>query len=155
MLSKLLIILLIILIYIGGNIKISDSFTIDEYVDVEIRGEIRNPGIFHVARNSSFNDLLTQIELTDDADISSISLFERLNYHDVIVIPKKTEDKKISINSADLNELMALPGIGEKTAMKIIEYRISNGGFKNIEDIKNVSGIKEKTFDKFKDFITL
>lgn len=64
------------------------------------------------------------------------------------------ENTKVSINNASQTELMTLSGIGEKTALKIIEYRTQNP-FKNIEDIKNVSGIGDALFEKIKDFITI
>lgn len=61
----------------------------------------------------------------------------------------------VSINNGTQEELELLPGIGEATALKIIEYRNTNGPFKNIEDIVNVSGIGEKKFEQIKEFITL
>ena len=64
-------------------------------------------------------------------------------------------DNKISINTASLEELQTLPGIGESKAKAIIEYRKPNGGFKEIEEIKNISGIGDSTFEKFKEYITL
>ena len=60
------------------------------------------------------------------------------------------ENTKISINTASLEELMTLSGIGEKTATKIIEYRKENL-FENFEDIKNVSGIGDSLYEKIKD----
>ena len=62
---------------------------------------------------------------------------------------------KININSASLNQLDSLPGIGPAYAQRIIDYRSANGGFKSIEEIKNIKGIGDKTFDKFKDQITI
>lgn len=63
------------------------------------------------------------------------------------------ESKKININAATLEELDSLSGIGEATAKAIIEYREKNGGFKTIEEIMNVSGIKENKFNRIKDSI--
>ena len=63
--------------------------------------------------------------------------------------------KKVSINTATLEELMTLEGVGESKAKAIIEYRESNGLFKALEDIKNVSGIGDSLFDKIKENITL
>ena len=60
---------------------------------------------------------------------------------------------KISINTASLEELMTLKGIGEAKAKKIIDYRNTNGYFEKIEDILNVSGIGESIFNKIKDNI--
>lgn len=64
-------------------------------------------------------------------------------------------DNKISINTATLEELQTLPSIGESKAKAIIKYREENGGFKSIEEITNVSGIGESTFENFKDYITI
>lgn len=70
---------------------------------------------------------------------------------------KKTEtsNTKISINSATLEELQKLDGIGKSKAEAIINYREEKGKFKTIEEIKNVSGIGESAFAKIKDNITI
>jgi len=62
---------------------------------------------------------------------------------------------KVNINTATAEELDALPGIGPTKAQAIIDYRNQNGNFKNIEDIKNVKGIKEGEFSKIQDRITI
>lgn len=64
-------------------------------------------------------------------------------------------DKKISINTATVDLLMTLPGIGEGKAKNIISYREEHGKFFSIEDIMNVSGIGEAVFEKIKDYITI
>lgn len=64
-------------------------------------------------------------------------------------------NSKVSINTATLEELMTLEGIGESKAKSIIEYREKNGDFKVIEDILNVSGIGEGLFAKIKENITV
>lgn len=61
---------------------------------------------------------------------------------------------KVNINTATQTELEELPGIGPSTALKIIQYRDENGKFKNIEDIKEVSGIGENKYSNIKDLIT-
>ena len=65
-----------------------------------------------------------------------------------------TPTGKISINTATMEELMTLTGIGEAKAKDIISYREKNGPFKTIEDIKNVSGIGDSLFAKIKENIT-
>ena len=65
------------------------------------------------------------------------------------------KDTKISLNKGTLEELLTLPGIGESKAKAIIKYREENNGFKTIEEITNISGIGEATFEKFKDYITI
>lgn len=66
-----------------------------------------------------------------------------------------SKDNKVSINTGTLEELQTIPGIGESKAKAIIEYREQNSGFKSIDEIKNISGIGEATFEKFKEFITI
>ncbi len=70
---------------------------------------------------------------------------------------EETNEKqvKVNINTANLEKLQTLPGVGESTARKIIEYRENNGKFTNIEDIKNVSGIGESKYNSLKDNITI
>jgi comEA protein len=67
--------------------------------------------------------------------------------------PAATE--KINLNSATIDQLQSLPGIGPATAKGIIEYRTKAGKFNRIEEIMNVKGIGEKKFQKIKDRLTL
>ena len=62
---------------------------------------------------------------------------------------------KININTATVQELQLLPGIGEALAQRIVDYRETNSNFKTIEELMNVSGIGEKKFDSVKEFITV
>lgn len=61
----------------------------------------------------------------------------------------------ININSASASELDTLEGIGPAYAQRIIEYREGSGGFKSIEEIKNIKGIGDKTFEKIRSNITI
>lgn len=65
----------------------------------------------------------------------------------------QTEDKRVNLNTATLEELDALPGVGPSTAKNIIAYREAHGGFAAPEEIMNVKRIGEKTFGKLKEFI--
>ena len=67
----------------------------------------------------------------------------------------KNKDEKININTASLEDLLKISGIGESKAKNIIEYRETNGQFKNIEEIKNINGIGDSLFNKIKDNITI
>ena len=141
---------------------IINTFNLDVYnyannkIEVEVKGNVKNEGIYELEAGSCFNDLLSLIELKDDSDISSYSLSMPLYNKQVIVIDMiDTSLNKISINTASKNELITLPGIGDKTADLIIEYRNTNNGFKYIEELLNIKGIGEKKFEKIKDRISL
>ena len=122
--------------------------------------------------------------LTEDADLKNINLAYVIEDGMKIYIPKnsdnnevkddtnlyvykeknntinsdninlETQNNKIDINTASQTELETLPGIGTSTALKIINYRKENGKFKNIEEIKNVSGIGDSKYSKIKDLIS-
>ena len=62
---------------------------------------------------------------------------------------------KVNINTATETQIALLPGIGPKLAAEVVNYRTNNGGFKTIEDIKKVSGVGDKKFEKIKDFVVL
>lgn len=61
---------------------------------------------------------------------------------------------KININTATAAQLTELPGVGEKLAARIVEYRQKSGGFKSIQEIMNVKGVGEKNFAKLQPFLT-
>ena len=145
-----------------------------ETIMVDIKGEIQNPGTYELEIGNRIIDVINKSGgLTDDADVRSINLSEKLEDEMLIVIPSKEEsvnnqpainsknntnvnqaqDSKISINTANVSTLMTLKGIGQKKAESIVEYREKNGLFKKIEDITNVSGIGNSIFDKIKDYI--
>ena len=74
------------------------------------------------------------------------------------LLEEETEEKitgKVNLNEADIEALQTLDGIGEVKAKAIIDYRDKNGPFKQIEDIKNVSGIGDSVYEKIKENITV
>lgn len=137
---------------------------------VEIKGEVVKPDVYWLEEDSIVQDLLTLAGgLTGEADITSINRAEKLNNHDVLVVPNKNSNEGnnlrnnndisrkdlVNINKANEEELKTLNGIGASKATAIISYREKNGEFKNIEDIKNVKGIGESCFEKIKDKIRI
>lgn len=67
----------------------------------------------------------------------------------------KAPNKKVNLNTATLQELDLLPGIGEELGKRILAYRKSNGNFSSIEELTKVRGIGEKTFEKLKNLVTV
>lgn len=67
--------------------------------------------------------------------------------------PVPSESGRMDLNSATLEELDTLPGIGPVLAQRIIDYRESQGGFQSVEELVNVSGIGEKTYEKLADLV--
>ena len=110
---------------------------------------------------SKEDSLFALYSSNDPEDSSLISDLEIkksvLELSDTIAYVKKNysslTEKSIDINTAGMNELVRLPGIGEKTAEKIIELRIKRGKFKRIEELMDVKGIGEVKFNKIKKFL--
>lgn len=142
---------------------------------VDIKGAVINPGVYTVTGEERVIDIIEKAGgLLEDADIVKVNLSQKVMDEMVIYIPKIGEevlaaenipvnsvsqggggDGKVNINQADASTLDSLPGIGPSKAAAIIEYRETNGPFQKVEDLMNISGIGEKTFEKLKDQITV
>ena len=154
---------------------IEDTSIIEEeetIIMVHISGQVYKPGLVELEAGQRLTDAVELAGgLRKDADIDRINLAKKLVDEEKIYIPKIGEEPleeistigvndlniedtsgKININTCTKEALISLPGIGEVTASKIIEYRESTP-FKNIEDIKSVSGIGEKKFQAIKELI--
>ena len=96
---------------------------------------------------------ITQIIPSTAVDVTDASMMvtQKESIADPTVVPG--EDKRVNLNTATLEELDALPGVGPSTAKNIIAYREAHGGFAAPEEIMNVKRIGEKTFGKLKEFI--
>ena len=162
----------------SNEIKIED---VQENIFVEIKGEVLNPNVYELEKGSIVRDLiLISGGLTEIGDTSNINQARELQDGECIVVLSKQEildmknssneilkvdnvssfnvesffdDDKVNINTASKEELKTLSGIGDGLAEAIISYREENNGFNTIDDIKNVSRIGDKTFEKFKDKI--
>jgi len=67
---------------------------------------------------------------------------------------KPAPSAKVNINTASVQQLTALPGVGAKLAARIVEYRQKSGSFKSIQELMNVSGVGEKNFEKIQSYLT-
>lgn len=127
-------------------------------ITVNIKGHVVNEGVYTLEKGSTISDA---VELaggfTDTADKEYINPAETLSDGEKIYIPAKSRDitDKININTASVTQLDSLPGIGAGTAERIVRYREKYGNFRYIDEIMNVKGIGEKTFDEIKGYITL
>lgn len=136
-------------------------------IQVHIAGEVKKPGLYKLADGARINDAVEAAGgFTENADKDSLNLAKVVEDGEQIVVSAKgggvaetgasasaQNNGKVNINTADLTSLQTLSGVGPSTAQKIIDYRTANGKFKTIEDLKKVSGIGDKTFEKFKDKI--
>lgn len=85
-----------------------------------------------------------------------ISAQEKEGIMDAEMMDKKVmASAKVNINTADMEQLMNLPGVGEGTARKIIDYRKTNGNFKTLDQLKSVPGIGDKKYEKMKGMLTI
>ena len=131
-------------------------------------GEVVSPGVYEIDADSRVFEVISLAGgATEAADISFINQAEAVYDGERIYVPAvgeyditygvsastDTSDNRININTADSAGLQQIKGIGESRAGDIISYRESNGRFSCIEDIMNVPGIKQGTFDKIKDQI--
>ena len=152
-----------------------------ETIIVDVSGEVVNPAVIELPPDSRINDaILAAGGLTQNADITQINRAAMLADGEKIFIPtlqkiNSTTDStpgpgndptasvssgsagntKININNASATQLQEVPGIGPATANKIIVFRSAYGLFRKLEDLKKVSGIGDKTFEKMKPYICI
>ncbi|WP_368644910.1 helix-hairpin-helix domain-containing protein [Alkalibacterium putridalgicola] len=138
-------------------------------VVVDVKGAVKYPGVFSLNAEQRVIDAVEAAGgLTEEADSKTINFAQLLVDEMYVYIPATgeettqlsgmsenhlTKETIIDINSADETEMLQLDGIGPSKAAEIIKYRETNGPFKSIEELMNVSGIGEKTFERIKEMI--
>ena len=148
----------------------------EQYIYVQISGAIKTPQVAKLKKDTRVFELIdTSGGFTDDASDAYINkilnLARVVTDGEKLYIPFAIEELQsdfatkytasseentiVNINTANKQQLTTLPQVGDSTAEKIIDYRTKNGGFKSIDEIKNVSGIGDKTFEDFKDLISI
>jgi len=116
--------------------------------EICVDGAVSNPGFYPWKEGDTVQALLLDAGIESDADFNHIKIY----------IPQEGEKQfpqKIDLNRAEAWLLEALPGIGKTRAQAIVDYRNENGPFKRIEDLLQVKGIGQGTFEKIKDYITV
>lgn len=138
-------------------------------IKVYITGRVKSPGVVTMYEGDRIEDAIRLAGgALPDADLARINLAMKVQDEGMYYVPAVGEEiteeplvtggeqntkGRVNINKADQAQLETLPGIGPAKAQKIIEYREKHGGFKSIEEIMNVSGIGEKTYEGLKDLI--
>lgn len=155
-----------------------DDNIIENKIVIHITGEVEEEGVIELEKGARISDAIEEAGgTTKEADLSNVNLAYSLSDGQKVKIPNinekdeeiivveekagdniiiegnKSKEEKININKAAQTEIETLPGIGPSTALKIINYRNEHGEFKNIEDIKNVSGIGDSKFENIKEYI--
>ena len=150
--------------------KTEVSTTQETVIFVDVKGAVKNPGVYQMKVGDRVKDALEAAGgLTEEADSQKVNLAKRLEDQMVIVVPKvgeeaeeipagetrneATKEGKVNINTATVEELKTLKGVGEKKAEAIIEYRKKNGSFQTKEDLMKVRGIGKKLFESFQERI--
>lgn len=136
------------------------------FIYIDIKGEVNNPGVYKVSSDYRLFQVVNLAGgLTSKADTLAINLSQKIRDELAIYIPSVDDEYQsvvvtdvkeglIDINSASKDTLESLTGIGPATAQAIIDYRSTNT-FTTIEDIMNVPGIGDATFNAIKDSITI
>lgn len=145
---------------------------------VDVKGAVKNPGLYTLENGSRVNDaVMAAGGLTKEADPKSINLAQKVTDEAVVyvarqdeqisVVPSnntssaisqnqdKTEAGLVNLNTATEADLQTISGVGAKRAADIIAYRETNGGFKSIDDLNNVSGIGDKTLESIRPYVTV
>ena len=151
--------------------EVEDKTTVSTVIYVDVKGEVHHPGVYQMKAENRVKDLVEAAGgFTPLADDQKLNLAQLLEDQMVIVVPKKVEEVnselaqtptphkkevekegKVNINTATVEELKTLKGIGEKKAEAIIEYRKQNGSFKNKEELMKVRGIGKKLYESFEE----
>ncbi|SKA75456.1 competence protein ComEA [Clostridium sp. USBA 49] len=161
-------------IFVESTFNENNQKNEEKIITVYIKGEVKKPGVYRLKYGSIVEDLVKEAGgFTDEINPDSkLNLAKKLKDEDYIYVDKKTdnannikstgilngvasENNKIDINTATIEELDKIPGVGAVTAQKIVDYREKNGYFNSIEDLDKIDGIGKKTIDKFKDIIDI
>ncbi len=126
-------------------------------ITVDVTGAVPDPGLKMLREGDRVADAINAAGgLAADADRDALNLAEPLRDGDRVHVYRLGEiPQKVDLNTAEAWLLESLPGIGEVLAQRIIDYRDQNGGFQDVDDLKNVEGISATTLEGFRDMVTV
>lgn len=150
-------------------------------VYVDVCGAVKVPGVYEIKAGSRIFEVIALAGgLAENADLTRINqaqpvedgmkirifTVDEITESNIEAMPDQSlesssengylpDQTKVNLNTAELSQLMTLPGIGESRARDILAYRSQHGSFQTIEEIMNINGIKSAVFDKIKDKIVV
>ncbi len=153
----------------GSEYAGEDETEMQTWIYVHVCGAVKSPGVYALAQESRVYEAIQMAGgFTEEAAVTQINQAELVQDEGYIYVPTLHEvesgyvsevqagdSQKVNLNRATKEQLMTIPGIGEAKANQIVAYRQEHGTFKSIEDVMNISGIKEGLFEKIKDYITV
>ena len=139
----------------------------EKTIVVYVCGCVKSPGVYELPKDARVSDAVqVAAGFAENAAQETINLAKKVEDGEQIYIPSTEEtaggedqsgaqknDDRVDLNTASLEELKTLPGIGDAKAQSIIDYREEHGRFQDIEEIMQIEGIKEGVFQKIKDKI--
>ena len=142
--------------------KVEKESESQDSIFVFVCGAVNCAGVYEMPAGSRVFEAVEMAGgFSEDAAASQLNQAEVLEDETRLYIPTMDEmmreqsenDGRVNLNTATKEELMTLPGVGEAKAALIVQYREEHGSFQKVEDIMNISGIKEGLFGKIKDYI--
>lgn len=141
-------------------------------VCVYVCGAVQTPGLYYLENGKRIGDAvkmaggmnedasvdsLNQAELLSDGQMIKVLTLEECEYQKQENTDEETGENsgRVNLNTGTLEQLMTLPGIGQSKAESIVSYREEHGKFSSVEEIMNITGIKEGIYNKIKDYISV
>lgn len=161
------------------SVKSDASATVNKRLFVDVKGAVKKPGVLEVPSGARLDSVLALAGGTiKNADLNQVNLAQEVQDQQIIYVPKRGEKMpaqfssgsvtatsesgganatggNVNLNSASKEDLQTLTGVGPSKADAIIQYREENGQFGTIDELTEVTGFGEKTFEKLKDKLSV